>query len=195
MSEQAMCKHSQQATEFMSMALDGVLGPKDQRRLDHHLATCSICQAEWQAMQQASALFEQAPMIGPPLGFAVRIERRLNEQVKKRRRAFGGLAVLTGSLSLAGVTVAAVALLVVGFLLWPSVGSADAVQQSTGAVSQIASGMGIMGKGASFFLKDLLLRYGPPLVLLLGVGLVVLAGVWAFLFIRRPGNSHHNGYA
>jgi hypothetical protein len=58
----------------------------------------------------------------------------------------------------------------------------------------MASGMGLVGKGASLFLKDLLLRYGPPLVFLLGASLAVLAGVWTWLFIRRPGNSHHNGY-
>jgi hypothetical protein len=61
-------------------------------------------------------------------------------------------------------------------------------------VSQIASGMGLVGKGASFFLGDLLLRYGPPLVILLAIGLAILAGIWLWLFIKRPGNSHRNGY-
>jgi len=41
----------------------------------------------------------------------------------------------------------------------------------------------------------LLLRYGAPLVVILGVGLAVLIGVWAWLFLKRPGNKRHNGFA
>jgi predicted anti-sigma-YlaC factor YlaD len=186
--------HKEQMTELMSLALDGQLGDKDQRRLEDHLATCSDCQTEWEAMQKISALFEEAPMVGPPLGFAIRVERRLSEKTKKRRRAFGGFAVLTGSLSLAGVTVAVVVLLVLGGLALRESAPLPEVQQSTNAVSQVASGMGLVGKGASLILMDLLSRYGPPLVLLLGVGLMILAGIWVWVFIKRPGNRHRNGY-
>jgi hypothetical protein len=65
----------------------------------------------------------------------------------------------------------------------------------TSAITKLASGMGLLGKGASLFLGDLLSRYGPPLVLLLAIGLMLLAGVWIWLLIRRPGGSHRNGYA
>jgi predicted anti-sigma-YlaC factor YlaD len=186
--------HKEQMTELMSLALDGQLGDKDQRRLQEHLATCSDCQTDWKAMQQVSALFDEAPMVGPPLGFAIRVERRLSEKTKKRRRAFGGFAVLTGSLSLAGVTVAVVVLLVLGGLTLRHSAPLPEVQQSTNAVTQVASGMGLVGKGASLILMDLLLRYGPPLIFLLGVGLMVLAGIWVWVFIKRPGNRHRNGY-
>jgi anti-sigma factor RsiW len=194
MVEMRECKHDEEMTALMSLALDGLLEGDDRRHLDQHLATCSACQREWKVLQQVGALFEQSPMIGPPLGFAVRVDRRLAESTKRRRRLFGGVAVLTSSLSLAGVTVAAVLLIVGGILAWQWLGSLPSVQQGTTAVSHVASSMGLVGKGASFFLKDLLLRYGPPLVLLLGVGLAVLAGVWAWLFVKRPGNSRRNGY-
>jgi hypothetical protein len=81
-----------------------------------------------------------------------------------------------------------------GLLAWLWFGSLPSVQQGASAVSHVASNVGLVGKGASFFLSDLLLRYGLPLLLLLGVGLAVLTGVWAWLFIKRPGNSHRNGY-
>jgi predicted anti-sigma-YlaC factor YlaD len=178
----------------MSLALDGLLDAEGRRQLDRHLATCPSCQAEWQVMEQAASLFEQSPMIGPPLGFAIRVDRRLAEQTKKRRRVLGGLAVLTSSLSLAGVTVAAVTLIVLGVIAWSRLNALPSVQQGTNAVSQFASGMGLMGKGASLFLGDLLVRYGTPLVLLLVIGLALLAGVWAWLLAKRPGNSHRNGY-
>jgi len=192
--EEAMgCNQMEQMTELMSMALDKLLGGDDRQRLERHLATCSHCQEEWKSMQQVSLLFEQSPMVGPPLGFAVRVERRLNEKSKKRRRVFGGVAVLTSSLSLAGVTLAVVALIAFGVIAWRNAGPME-VQQGTMAISKVASGMGLLGKGTSLFLMDILMRYGPPLVVLVLIGLVLLAGVWAWLFIKRPGNIHRNGY-
>lgn len=189
------CQHSEENTALMSLALDHLLEEEDRQRLDQHLATCSACQSEWEAMQQVSALFEATPMIGPPLGFAIRVERRLEEKTKKQRQVFGGLALFTSSLSLAGMTVAAVLVLVMGIVTWRWLDSSPAVQQGTQTVSHVASGMGLVGKGASLFLGDLLLRYGAPLIVLLGLGLVVLLAVWVWLFIRRPGNKRHNGFA
>jgi predicted anti-sigma-YlaC factor YlaD len=194
MNEWVKCEQNERISEFMSTALDGLLDADAERTLQQHLATCSTCQAEWQAMQRISALFRQSPPVGPPLGFAVRLDRRLAEKEKKRRQTFGGLALLTGSLSLAGVTVAAVLMIAAGLLAWHSFGSAPAVQEGAGAVSQVASGMGLVGKGATLFLKDLLLRYGPPLLVLVGIGLAVLTAIWAWLYSKRPRRPHHNGY-
>ncbi|MFC2036678.1 hypothetical protein ACFLYD_01740 [Chloroflexota bacterium] len=146
------------------------------------------------AMQQVSALFEHSPMVGPPLGFAIRVERLLEDRTQKRRRVFGGVAVLTGSLPLAGMTIALVALVVLGIAGWFWLDSAPAVQQGFGAVSQVAAVLGLVGKGASFFLGEMLLRYGPPVVLLLGIGLVLLTGMWTWVFLRRSGESRRNGY-
>lgn len=178
----------------MSLALDGLLQETDLRRLHDHLATCPTCQAKWQAMQQVSALFEQAAWVAPPLGFALRVDRRLDEKLRKRRRMFGGFAMLTGSLSLATVTIAAVAIIALGVLSWSWLGTQPDVQQRAEAVSQIASGVGLMGKGASLFLRDLLLRYAVPILLVLCTGLAVLMAGWVLLFVRRSDKSRHNGY-
>lgn len=181
-------------TELMSLALDRLLGTGDRERLKKHLDTCAACRTEWEAMRQVSALFEQSPMVGPPLGFAIRVERRLGEKSKNQRQFFGGLALFTSSLSLAGVTIAVVVLIVAGIVAWQWFDSAPTIQQRTNAVSLVASSVGLMGKGASLFLGDLLMRYGPPLVVLLGIGLAVLIGVWIWLFVKRPGGSHRNGF-
>jgi anti-sigma factor RsiW len=178
----------------MSLALDGLLDADGQRQMEQHLAACPACRAEWASMRQVSTLFEQSPMVGPPLGFAVRVERRLGEKAKKRGWTPGGIAVLTGSLSLAGVTVATVALIFLGVVAWQWLGAQPAVYQGSTAVTQVASGVGLVGKGASLFLKDLLVRYGPPLLLLAAAGLALTTGVWAWLFVKRPGNSQRNGY-
>lgn len=188
------CQIREQTTASMSLALDGLLEDGDRQRLERHTATCATCRSEWEAMQQVSTLFEGSPMVGPPLGFSIRVERRLAEKRKTQRRLFGGLAVVTSSLSLAGLTVAAVVMIVMGVIAWNWFDSSPAMQQGTDTVSHVASGMGLVGKGASLFLRDLLSQYGAPLVLLLGLGLIVLAAVWAWLVIKRPGNTRHNGY-
>jgi anti-sigma factor RsiW len=179
----------------MSLSLDGLLDDNDQRWLDDHLAECQTCQAEWKAMRQVSTLFENSGTTGPPLGFAIRVDRRLEEKVRKRQRKFGGAALLTGSLSLAGVTLAAVVLAILGVVAWPSLTSLPVVQQGSGVVSQVASGFGLVSKGANLFLKDFLLRYGILLVAGTGVVVLVLAGLWTWLFVKRPGASRGNGYA
>ena len=189
------CEHGERMTALMSLALDGLLEDGDRRRLKQHLPGCQACRAEWESMRQVTALFKEAPMVGPPLGFAIRVERRLEEKTKKRRQLFGGLALLTSSLSLAGVTVAVVLMLVFGIVTWNRYNASPAVEQGTVVVSQVASGMSLVGKGASFFLGDLLLRVGAPLVILLGIGLMVLLAVWVWLFLKRPGGKQHNGFA
>lgn len=189
------CAQGERMTALMSLALDGMLDSNDRQRLEQHMKTCVACRTEWQAMAQVAALFENSPAVGPPLGFAVRVERRLEDQAKKKRRTFGGLAVATGSLSLVGATVAVVLILVLGFAAWRWFDTSPSLQQGTQTLTQVASGVGLMGKGASLFLGDLLLRYGAPLVLVLGVGLLVLLGVWAWLLVKRPGGTRHNGFA
>jgi anti-sigma factor RsiW len=194
MEEMMEQKHDEEMTVLMSLALDEMLGEEDRQRLEQHLQGCPSCRTEWEAMQAVSALLADSPMAGPPLGFAVRVERKLAEKDRKRRQTFGGLAVLTSSLSLAGLTVAVICLMVVAILAWQGVGPLSSLQEETSAVSQVATGMGLMGKGASLFLGDLLLRYGSLLVFALGFGIVVLGGLWTWLFLRRPRNRQHNGY-
>ena len=194
MDEQSECKRSEQMSMLMSLALDGMLDRDGQYRMEQHLTVCPACQAGWAAMQQVSALFEAEPMTGPPLGFAVRVERRLEEKARQRRRVFGGVAVVTSWLYLAGLTVAAVALILIGVAGWQWLGSLPGLQQGISAASQLASGVGLMGRGATLFLGDLLQRFGPPLVIVLTIGLTVLVGTWTWLFVKRPGKSQRNGY-
>lgn len=189
------CAHGERMTALMSLALDGLLDSADRQRLEQHMSTCATCRTEWQAMTEVAALLESSPAVGPPLGFAVRVERRLEEQTKKKKRAFGGMAVVTSSLSMIGATVAAILVMVLGIAAWRWFDSSPALQEGTHTLTQVASGVGLVGKGASLFLGDLLLRYGAPLVLLLGIGLAVLLGIWAWLLVKRPGSTRHNGFA
>jgi predicted anti-sigma-YlaC factor YlaD len=187
-------EHDEQMTVLMSLALDGLLEEPDHRRLEEHLDVCPSCRSEWEAMGEIATLFEGSPMVGPPLGCHLRVDRRLAERERKRRRMLSGAAVVTSSLSLAGLTVGMVVLLIAAVVAWQWLGDLSSVQQGTTAALQVASGLGVLGKGASLFLRDLLLRYAAPIVLALGLGAAVLAGLWAWLFARRPGRSQHNGF-
>ena len=194
MRDDVECEYSDQVAALMSLALDGLLVAGDQERLMQHLAECPGCRLEWEAMQRVSALLGASPVVGPPLGFAIRVERRLAEKSRRRCRLFGGVAILTGSLSLVGATIAAVTIVVVGAGAWHWLDALPSMQQGAATVSHVASGMGLVGRGVSSFLRDLLVRYGPPLVILLGIILMFLVGLWAWLVSKRPGNRHHNGY-
>lgn len=187
-------EHDEQMTALMSLALDGLLDEQDRRRLEQHLDVCPSCRGEWQAMNELTTLFESSPLVGPPLGFAIRVERRLAERDRRRRRLFGGMAVVTSGLSLAGLTVAVLVILVAAAVVWLSLGELPSVQEGTSAALQVASGTGLLAKGASLFLADLLARYAAPLVLGLGLVLVLLAGLWLWLWNKRPGNPNGNGY-
>lgn len=187
-------EHDEGMTALMSLALDGLLQEQDRRRLEQHLDVCPSCRGEWEAMREIETLFESSPMVGPPLGFAIRVERRLAAENRRRRRLFGGMAVVTSGLSLAGLTVGALLILVAAVVAWLSLGDLPSVQQGTNAALQVASGAGLLAKGASLYLGDLLARYAAPLVLGLGFALVLLAGLWFWLWGKRPGNQNGNGY-
>jgi anti-sigma factor RsiW len=187
-------EHDEEITALMSLALDGLLDDRDRQRLQQHLITCATCRQEWEAMQQISALFEASPLVGPSLGFATRVERRIGEETKKRRRVFGGVALLTSSLSLAGVTVITLIVLGLGIAAWRWLESTSSAQQESQAVSQVVSGMSLVGRGASLFLGDLLLQYGAPLVLVLGISLAVLVTLWVWLYRKRPDGKRGDGY-
>lgn len=195
MGERWTCSEDEEMSGLMSLALDGLLDASDQDRLDRHLAHCATCQSEWTAMQQVSDLFKQTPPVGPRLGFATRVERQLADRSRNRRRIFGGIAVATGSLSLAMMTVASLAVIILGIVLWDRLDVLPDLKQGTTAVSQIASGVGLMGRGLRLFLSDFLLGYGLPVMLVVGGCLLVLLILWVRLFVKRPGGYHGNGYA
>jgi len=195
MGEKVRCEAREQMSVSMSLVLDGQLNRDRQSGLEQHVATCPDCQAAWNAMQQVSTMLAKSPMVGPSFGFSLRVERRLAERTTQRRQLFRGMALLTSSLSLAGVGAALILVIGLGLAAWLWFGSQPAWQQAGGSVPQVASGLGLMGKGASLFLKDLLERYGLPVMLLLGTGLAVTGGLWAWFFSRKPDRSHRNGYA
>lgn len=85
---------------FMSLALDQRLAQDEVRGLEEHLRQCPTCQEEWEAMRCISRLFTDAPLMGPPPGFADRVMQRLAQRQARRRGILAGVALLAACLSL-----------------------------------------------------------------------------------------------
>jgi predicted anti-sigma-YlaC factor YlaD len=85
---------------LMSLALDRSLTQSEARGLEEHLRRCPTCQEEWEAMQRVSRLFADAPLMGPPPGFADRVMQRVAQRQARRQRLLAGTALLVVCLSL-----------------------------------------------------------------------------------------------
>ncbi len=79
--------------ERMSLALDGMLSPDEERELQAHLARCPSCRAEWEALQAVSSFLSQVPLASPGVDLALHVEERLRLQVKRRRWVLGLMAM------------------------------------------------------------------------------------------------------
>ena len=67
------------STEWMSLRLDGLLGPPDADRLEEHLRSCTNCAAQWAALREADTLLRagaRRPVV-PPADFTLRVMQRV----------------------------------------------------------------------------------------------------------------------
>jgi predicted anti-sigma-YlaC factor YlaD len=90
-----------QASEMMSMRLDGRLGRSEVALLDAHLAECEACQAEWQSLQALDSLLASAATIEAPVRVRVQVMTRLERRDKARRAIIGGTTLALGTVALA----------------------------------------------------------------------------------------------
>jgi anti-sigma factor RsiW len=192
MEQDLTCQQGDRASLWMSLALDGELSAAQEEQLQAHLAGCPRCQAEWEAMQAASALLAAEPLVSPAWGFSARVDQRISQEMVRPRRVLSGLAVVTGSLT----AVAAVVALLVGVLalLWSRVGTPPPVETAVDSGSQVASGIGLLAKSASLLLMDLLTRYGLPVAAIAALIVGATVAVWVCLATRGP-RAANNGWA
>ena len=88
-------------TEWMSLALDGMLSPTETRLLHSHIASCPSCASTWQAMQHVSSMLRAAPIAEPQRDFVKRFEARLAYQAEQRRRTMVWMLLGIGAIALA----------------------------------------------------------------------------------------------
>lgn len=87
--------------EWMSLALDGMLGPTETHLLHGHIASCPSCAGTWEAMYQVSSMLRAAPMAEPQPGFVERFEARLGYHAEQRRRTLVWMLLGIGAVVLA----------------------------------------------------------------------------------------------
>jgi predicted anti-sigma-YlaC factor YlaD len=99
-----------QASESMSLRLDGRLEGSNATSLDAHLSTCYTCQVEWDGLQALDSLLTAAPMVHPPVRMRVQVMARLGRRDQARRAIVGGTALALGTVALALLALAPVLL-------------------------------------------------------------------------------------
>jgi len=62
----------QRVADVLSAYIDGELSPKEQARVEKHLAQCAACAQDLHTLRQTAALLEQLPPVAVPRSFAIR---------------------------------------------------------------------------------------------------------------------------
>jgi predicted anti-sigma-YlaC factor YlaD len=95
-----------QASEMMSLRLDGRLDSAGVALLNEHLTECKTCQAEWQSLQTLDSLLASAVTMEAPVRVRVQVMARLERRDKARRVIIGSTMLGLGSVALVMLLVA-----------------------------------------------------------------------------------------
>ncbi len=92
-----------EASEWMSIRLDGELTESEVKVLDEHLATCASCRAEWDAMQRTAALFSNVSFAAPSPLFTEKVMTRVQRRTSRFMILRGMTTLLLGIIVLVAV--------------------------------------------------------------------------------------------
>lgn len=87
------------ASEWMSLRLDGRLSPEQEKALEQHLTACPNCALEWEGMQLLASLLESAEAAAPP----PTLHQAVMARVRRKSAALRYLRL--GALTLLGMLV------------------------------------------------------------------------------------------
>lgn len=173
-----------QASQMMSVRLDGLLDGTEIALLDDHLVTCNVCQDEWSRLQALDCLLSSAPMVRAPVRLRVQVMIRLSRREQARRAIIGGTTLVLGTVAL---VLLALAPALLGLL--DAAGIAPAlVSGGPETLTQLLAFLGTLGRA----LMVLAERFAIPLAFLSLYGLVMavaLNGVWVGA-VRRLRTTH-----
>jgi predicted anti-sigma-YlaC factor YlaD len=169
---------------WMSLKLDGLLNQEQERALQAHLATCSACRADWEALQFVSCFLDEQPMVPAPPGFVARVEQRLAaERAAKRRGVMGAAALVLGTLSLVTLGLSSLAVLLVQ--LWPLLKLPSLRDGLVGWLSQVV-GVGLtVGDAIVLLLSSLFTTTGGPVLLVYMLAVFLLTLLCSRLVLFR----------
>lgn len=165
-------------SDLMSLALDGMLGAEEARRLDQHLLACPACQSAWTRWQRIAHVLTVEPFAGPPQGFALSIDHALQRDERRQERVFASLVLAGGSLVVLALVVLGTALTTA---LWMAISPAAHVQfvETLGFAGQFAAlvfqNLTSIRDGVATLLPD------PVVMLAICLALMAISAIWAGL--------------
>jgi anti-sigma factor RsiW len=170
-------------SEWMSLHLDDGLSQEQVTQLEVHLARCAACGEEWEALRSLSSQLRAEPMVTPAAGFTARVMQRLQQRRAHRRRLYGGLSVLMGSVGLWSVAIVAVALLFI--VLWQPLIRIVVLDVLQPLAAKALSILTTLAQALYSVIHELSVR--PTWLLLLGYALLALGltVLWAHVVLRR----------
>lgn len=173
---------------LMSLALDQSLAQGEGRFLEEHLRRCPTCQEEWEVMQRISRLFTDAPLMGPPPGFADRVMQRLARRQARRQRLWAGAALLVACLSLAALALPDIVGLLA--LLWQVLTEPSLLSHGAKLAAQLLNLAETLGRAYWLVTTALFSSFNQPA--LLGYSFLVLAltTLWIRLVAGRRGGGY-----
>ncbi|HUV93982.1 MAG TPA: zf-HC2 domain-containing protein [Anaerolineae bacterium] len=92
-----------EASEMMSLRLDSELHPQEEQALLQHVLTCDNCQAEWEAIQRACALFRSPTFAPPPPDLSSKVMTRVRRHQSHLATLRNGVALLLAVVILASL--------------------------------------------------------------------------------------------
>lgn len=170
---------------LMSLALDQSLTQGEVRCLEEHLKRCPTCQEEWEAVQRVSQLFTNAPLMGPPPGFADRVMQRLARRQARRQRFLAGTALLVTCLGLAAFALPEIIRFLA--LLWQVISRPSLLGYGVQLMARLLDLAQSLGRACWLVTAALFSSLNQPA--LLGYSLLVLAltTLWIRLVAGRRG--------
>ena len=175
----------QDIDRLMSLALDQSLTEDEVHCLEEHLDQCPTCQEEWRAMQRISLLLTDAPLVGPPPGFATRVMQRLARRQARRQRLLAGTALLVVCLGLGAFALPEI----IGFLtlLWQVVSQPSLLGYGVQLIARLLDLAQSLGRACWLITAALFSFLNQPACL--GYSLLVLAltALWIRLVAGRRG--------
>jgi predicted anti-sigma-YlaC factor YlaD len=171
--------------EHMSLHLDGLLSPEQQKQLQAHLADCQTCREQWAALSWLSVRLQAEPPAAPAPDFSARVTARLEQRERRQRRLYSTIGLCVASVGLWTIA-ALVVLLLFGVLVDPALRTilADlilSVGQNTLAF------VTVLGKALWSVVYAVVTRPAGLLVLGYAALAVALAGFWTRVVLRRWG--------
>lgn len=122
--------------------LEDGLSESESIELETHLANCSACQAEFDALTCFDHLLASAPVVAPPTNFVHSVEVRLERRLHRRRTLTGALVISSLLMGISVIVLSGV--FGSGSVLWQILGNG----KTWTALVDVLGGIAVLGSVA-----------------------------------------------